>query len=598
MKFNPLKLNNYPIDPGVYLMKARGGEIIYIGKAKSLRNRLKQYFVTGGDGRWMIPYLLENLEEIETLVTVSEKEALLLENNLIKQHQPRYNALLKDDKTYTALKVTTQSEWPKLELVRYKGKPKKDGLYFGPYASTYAARETLDLLQRIFPLRQCSDQEFLRRTRPCILYGMKRCSAPCVGYITKERYDQDVSEAIRFLKGQNEEVLALLYKKMEAEAAALEFEKAEEILKTIRSVEKTLESQRVDSPLEGFSGDVLGLYREGDEVLISRLSFERGRLIGYRHHNFSKIAESDQELFTSFLLQNYQAQELLPKEVLLPIELEDALLVHDLIALSLFTPQRGPKKELLAMAKRNAEAAFKQKKDENKMRENLLTELQEKLELSRFPEKIECYDISHLSGKEAVGSRVAFTEGKPDKKNYRLYRLKETAASDDYGAMREVLSRRFSKEGEGMPDLIIIDGGKGHLNAARQILQELNVISCDLIAVAKEMGRHDKGATLEQVYLPDRKDPLKFAHHAPLLFLLQRIRDEAHRFALSFQTKRRTKSSLHSALTQIPGIGPVKQKRLLTHFGSLKRLLQATDEEILKIKGLQNKDLIEIRKMI
>jgi excinuclease ABC subunit C len=589
-QFDVEKLQTYPLSPGVYLMKSKSGAILYIGKAKNLRARLKQYFFAGGDGRWMIPYLIAEVVDIETLVTATEKEALLLENNLIKQHKPRYNALLKDDKTYAALMINHRHKWPMLSLIRYKGKPKGNSLYFGPYASTYAARETLDLMQRVFPLRQCSDQELLRRTRPCILYGMKRCTAPCVGLISKEKYDEEVDAAIRFLKGQNRTLIDELKKEMQAASDALEFERAQEILLKIQAIEKTLQTQVVDNPLKGFSGDVLGIYRQVDELVLSQLTFVQGRLTGYFHHNFSKIAENDEELFTRFILETYQEATVVPSELLVPIELEDADILQELLKIKISVPQRGDRRAYVEMAQKNAEASFKQKKDETAIREKTLSDLQEKLRLMRYPERIECYDNSHLGGKEAVSAQVTFIDGVPSKKYYRHYHLRNTDAADDYGAMREVLSRRFSKNEQELPDLLIIDGGKGHLNAARKILEELNVVSCDLIGVAKEEGRHDRGMTSEQIFLPGVKDPIHLPPHSPILFLLQRIRDEAHRFAITFQKQQRSKRSLSSQLNDIPGIGPVKQKRLLRYFGSLKRIREATLEELISVKGITAKD--------
>lgn len=588
--FDQKKLHLYPLEPGVYLMKNRAGVIVYIGKANCLRARLKQYFASGGDGRWMVPYLIADLHEIETLVTTTEKEALLLENTLIKKHKPRYNALLKDDKAYTAIMVNNLHPWPMLQLVRYKGKPKARGLYFGPYTSTYSARETLDALQKIFPLRQCSDQELLRRERPCILYGMKRCSAPCVGLVTKEAYQRDVDGAIRFLKGQNKELIEALYKKRDEASLALDFEKAQEVHELILSIENTLQPQSVDAPLRGFSGIALAIYRQGDEVLLSELQVTSGRVTGYRHLSFSRIAEADEELYSTYLLQNYQESELLPDEVLLPVELEDKQVLEEVLKMKISVPKRGDRLSYLEMAAKNAEAAFKQKKDVKTIREKTLLEIEDKLRLTRFPERIECYDNSHLGGTEFVSAKVSFLNGEPDKKQYRHYKLNQADPSDDYAAMREVLSRRFSKESEELPDLVIIDGGKGHLNAAKKILEDLNVVSCDLIGIAKEQGRHDKGMTSEQVFLLNQKDPIHFAHHSQALFLLQRIRDEAHRFAIEFQKKRRTKGVIRTLLSDIPGIGPVKQKKLLKHFGSVKKVGEASKDSLLQIKGINESD--------
>lgn len=586
MLFERTKLSNYPTSPGVYLMKGKDGHILYVGKAKNLKSRIKNYFTAGGDGRWIIPFLQDLIEDIDTVVTGTEKEALLLECTLIKKHKPRFNALLKDDKTYTALKLNTSHPWPMLSLIRYKGKLKKDAEYFGPYTSAFDARVTLDLLQKVFPLRQCSDQEFLRRTRPCILYGMKRCCAPCVNLVSKQTYDDYVDGVRQFLKGKSSEVLDRLQNQMQEASDSLEFEKAGEILSSIRAVEKTLEVQSVEKPTHGISGDVLAIFRQGDEVILSQLIFQSGQLNAYHHHSFSKTLETDEELLESFCLQHYLGAPCIPKEVFVPIELENKGAIEEIIGppLTITVPLRGEKRGLIEMAYANAEAAFRQKKDERSIRENNLLELQEKFRLSRYPERIECIDTSHLSGAEAVSSLVAFTDGMPEKSRYRRYKLRTIKEGDDYGAMQEVLYRRYSKDD--FPDLLIVDGGKGHLNIALKVLKELNIVSMDVIGIAKEEGRHDRGTTAEQIYLPNSKDPLYLPPHSSLLFLLQRIRDEAHRFAITYQKKRRTKTTIRSALSEIPGIGQARQKALLRHFGSLKRIQEASREELLQVKGM------------
>ncbi len=324
MLFEISKLDLFPTTPGVYLMKNKRGTVLYIGKAKNLRQRVKQYFSLT-DTREMIPHLIEQVSSIETILVFSEKEALILENNLIKKHKPKYNALLKDDKSYFALKITNKSKWPTVQLVRYKGKPTPDGLYFGPYTSAFAARQTLDVIQKIFPLRQCSDQEFARRTRPCILYDMKRCIAPCVGMCTKEEYDLLVNKATKFLKGQDDVILRDLYAEMEIESEALRYEKAAELLKIIRHIERTLESQSVDKPL-GVDLDALAIFRQGDEVVLNKLLYRNGKLMGSEQFHFENIVEDDHELLESFLLQHYEAKEELPQEILSPVKVNEEAL--------------------------------------------------------------------------------------------------------------------------------------------------------------------------------------------------------------------------------------------------------------------------------
>lgn len=604
MLFNPEALASFPVKPGVYLMKDSSGAILYVGKAKSLRQRLRQYFVAGADGRFMVPFLIAKVESIDTIVVSSEKEALLLENNLIKQYKPHYNALLKDDKSYIALKINNKHRWPMVSLVRYKGKPRQDGLYFGPYTSADSARKTLDLLQRLFPLRQCSDQELARRTRPCILYDMKRCTAPCVGKCSKEEYDSDVERTIKFLRGQDREVLKDLHKEMLQAAEVLEFEKAGAILKTIQQIENTLEKQQVDKPL-GLDIDALAVFRQGSEIILTQMVFRGGKLIGSRSHDFANIWEEDSELFETFILQKYEKQVELPHEILIPVELENAETLADILSqgkrrMRIMTPQRGDKRELVEMAYANAEATFKKEKDVQAVREKTLLEMQERLRLSRYPRRIECFDNSNISGTMVVSSLVAFYEGAKETARYRKYKIRCHSASDDYAALREVMERRYrrAKDENDLPDLLIIDGGKGHLNAALKVMKDLNIVSVDIIGVAKEQGRHDKGMTAEQVFLPNVKDPIVLRSSSPILFLLQQIRDEAHRTAISFHRKLRSKKQLHSAIDDIPGIGPVKRQTLLRHFGSLKKLLDASEQDLLLVPGLTKSNVKSIIEFI
>jgi excinuclease ABC subunit C len=597
MTFDPSKLEIFSTQPGVYIMKTAAGEVLYVGKAKNLRARLKQYFQSGGDGRPIIPFLVSKIDLIETLIVKSEKEALLLENNLIKKYQPKYNALLKDDKSYIALKVT-KHPWPTVQLTRYRGKPEADGLYFGPYTSAQAARATLDVINRLFPLRECSDAELVRRTRPCILYDMKRCIAPCVRKCTPEEYQALVERVIKFLRGQDKVVLQELYDEMYRAAENLEFEKAGLLLKTIRQIEQTVESQHVDKPL-GIDSDAIAIFRQGDEVMLSNLIFRNGKLEGSRHHSFTQIAQDDVELLETFLLQHYEAQDTLPQEILLPIDIEDAEVLAEVLSQNkkrktrILSPHRGEKREWVEMAYINAEDSFKKEKDEQAIRERTLLEMQEQLHLNRYPRRIECFDNSNLSGTEMVSCMVAFTDGIRDRSRYRKYKIRSAKSSDDYASFREALTRRYrrAEEDNDFPDLLIIDGGRGHLNIALKVFAELNIINVDLISVAKEQGRHDKGMTAEQVFLPGVQAPLLLKYTSPILYFLQKVRDEAHRFAIEFQRKRRTLSTIKTSLESIPGIGPVKCKLLLRHFGSVKKLLEADIEEIKRIKGLSQANI-------
>lgn len=597
MPFDIEKLKTYPKEPGVYLMKDAQDLILYVGKAKNLKARLKQYFdIT--DSRAMIPFLIAKIEKIDIIVTPSEKEALLLENTLIKKHQPKYNALLKDDKTFVSLMINKDHSWPMLKLIRYKGAPKKDGLYFGPYTSSLAAKEIFDLLSKIFPLRQCSDRELASRTRPCILYSIKRCIAPCVGKCSKEEYDLFVDHTIQFLKGHDDQIVAELKEQMETASNQLEFEKAAAIHHTLKQIEYVTKNSKslVQSTL--IDCDAISIHRQGHRALIALLCFRAGRLVSSDHFNFEKIAEENPDLLESFILQHYLKTTDLPKEILLCEVLKEKQTLQELLNeqlnknLKILTPEKGEKKKLVELAEKNAKTLFYQEQNQEELKESLLEELQEKLLLTRFPVRIECFDTSNLSGTHAVASLIAFNNGQKDSSRYRTYIIKGKH-TDDYSALKEVLFRRYSKgkENDDLPDLIIVDGGKGQLSAALSILEELEIASCDLIALAKEDSRHDKGLSQEQVFILSQKEPIIFPRHSPVLFLLQQIRDEAHRKAITFHRKKREKQLFTSELDSLEGIGPVKKKKLLQHFGSVKQLKQAREEDLNEIKGLSKRDI-------
>lgn len=602
MAFDREKIDRIAKEPGVYLMKSAKGAVLYVGKAKNLRSRVRSYFSKSSDSRCMVPLLVAQVADIETIVVTSEKEALLLENNLIKKHQPKYNVLLKDDKSYIALQINHKHEWPTIKVVRYRGDPKKGALYFGPYTSALAARRTLDLLNKIFPLRQCSDKELKRRTRPCILHGMKRCVAPCVNLCTREEYDRHVDQAIKFLQGKDREVLAELKAKMKAHAEKLEFEKAGEILQTLRLIEKTVEGQNVDRPL-GIDCDALALYRESDEVTLCQLLFRNGKLIGSSSFHFQEIAQEEEEIYLSFILQHYEKREELPREILLPTAIEEAEELSEILSegkarrVKISAPKRGERIALINLTLSNAEASFKKEKDEATIQERTLAELQERLKLTRYPRRIECFDNSNLSYDEPVSSMVAFTDGLKDSSRTRKYTIKRGSGHpDDYAAMREVLERRYrrAKAEDDLPDLIIVDGGKGQLNIALSILSDLDISTVDVIGVAKDEGRHDRGMNLEQIFLPNAKEPLFLKRHSPALFLLQKIRDETHRAAITFHRKRREKKIISSELDKIEGIGVKKRTLLLKKFGSVAGVKRASFEELCNTPGISQRDASKI----
>ncbi|MBS0623657.1 MAG: excinuclease ABC subunit UvrC [Verrucomicrobia bacterium] len=577
------ELQKFPPLPGVYLMKNNRGKVLYIGKAINLKQRIKSYFIPGRDGRIMVPFLTSQVTTIDVIVVSSEKEALILENNLIKTHHPKYNALLKDDKTFLSLMLNVNHPWPMLKIVRLKGRPPADNLYFGPYPNGYAARQTLELLRLLFPLRQCSDHELYNRTRPCILYDMKKCLAPCCHLCTSEQYQTLVTQITAFLRGQDRSILKQLHDQLKQATEHLQFEKAQHFYQLIQAVEKTLASQTVQQ-VDREDLDVLALAREGDSIAVTQQQYREGCLISSHSTCFHQIVQDDEELLTSFLLQQYQDHLDKPKLILLSHSLYSSHL-SELIGCEIQTPKKGDKKRLIDLALLNAQIALK--RAPTKDVENILLSLEEKLSLTHYPERIECVDQSHLSGSEPVSAIITFLEGQPSKKDYRKYKLK---TNDDYSGLKEVLTRRF-RETQTLPDLLVIDGGKGHLTIALEVLSSLNISSVDVLALAKEAGRHDKGLTQEKIFLPHVLEPILLPKHSPELLLLQSIRDEAHRYVLNFQKTRRKKQHFQSELDNIPGIGPVKKKRLLTHFGSVKQIRLATEEEWEKVPGITKKDL-------
>ncbi len=594
--FDPKLLDKYTTEPGVYLMKDTAGTVIYVGKAKNLKVRVKQYFAQGRDGRPMIPFLIAEIATIDIIVVPSEKEALLLENTLIKKHQPKFNALLKDDKTFVSLMINHKHPWPRVELVRYKGKPKKDGLYFGPYTSAYAARQTYDLMNRIFPLRQCSDEELKRRTRPCLLHGMKRCIAPCVNLCTHAEYDTLVQHATDFLRGHNKDVIEALKKEMQEASDSLAYEKAGRLLELIKQIEHVTAGSGLVAKAIGKDTDALGIYREGHDVMVSQLFFREGKLIGSEHYSFTDVVETSEELLSSFMIQYYKDRKTLPTHIIVPLELPPQL--EEILHLKIILPERGEKKEIAQMATKNAQVLFKQEKDDQELAEKMLLDLQESLHLSRYPSRIECFDTSNISGTDIVASMVAFTQGKYDKARGRLYKIKNVQKGDDYASLKETLTRRLTraKQENDLPDLIIVDGGKGQLSTALDVFKTLDIATVDLISLAKQEGKHDKTLTQERVFLPNHPSPILLPLHSPLLFLLQRIRDETHRRAIGFHRKRREKRVISSLIDEIPGIGDIKRKKLLRHFGSLQRILAASPADLLAVQGITSKDVEQIQK--
>lgn len=598
------KLEFIPHEPGCYLMKDKQERIIYIGKAKDLKNRVRNYFQSSSDTRHFVKKLPHILDDIETIITANEKEALILENTLIKLHKPRYNVLLKDDKNYASLRINMRADWPRVEVVR---KQRDDGAkYFGPYSSGSAVRHTLNVINRHFQLRTCSDSVLANRTRPCLQYQIKRCPGPCVYDIEREGYMGNVRDTVLFLEGKGSELTERLREKMMEASEELEFERAAQFRDQIQSIEQVLLKQRVITT-EDVDRDAVGLYREGENVVIQLMFVRGGRLEGAKSYPYKDQAFEDAEVLSSFINVYYNAGHYIPQEVLLPCALdegehqafEEILTELRGTKVKLLEPKRGAKKAIVATANTNAQHAFEEKHAKEERTQELLDKLQQRLKLRNVPDRIECYDISNFQGSPIVGSQVVFVAGEPSKKDYRQYKMKEVTSQDDFASMHEVLSRRLRKVAEGIedaPDLLVIDGGKGQLGQAVAVLEDLGLEQViDVISLAKarvdKVGFDDEAVTRtpERVFVPGRKNPIILKQNSAELFLLQRLRDEAHRTAITFHKKLRRKKTLRSSLEDISGVGKATRQDLLRHFGSLKKIKAATLDELLDVPRIGKK---------
>lgn len=600
------KLDGLPTGPGIYLMRDKNSKVIYVGKAKNLRARVRAYF-RAGDGRSQIQFLMSRVGDVDTLVTANEKEALILENNLIKQYKPRYNIRLKDDKSYLSIKVNAQHPWPRILATR---KIVKDGSrYFGPYSSAFAVRETLDIIEKHFLLRNCTEHNFRNRSRPCLQYQIKRCMAPCVLPVDPEEYQAQLRRAILFIEGKRQELIEELRDKMKEKADALEFEGAAKIRDQVQAVEKTVEKQRMVSHW-GADQDIFGLYREGGFLEVQVLFVRQGKLTGNQAYSLMDLEFSDEEIMESLLTQFYQGDRFIPEEILVPVDLEDRDVREEYLGerrgkrVSIICPQRGDRRQLVDMAIQNACQSFFERHDKERERERMLVELQEKLRLRNYPQRIECFDISNIHGSHAVGSMVTFFNGEADKKRYRRYRIRTVdgaAGGDDFAMMFEVLKRRFKRgvAEEDLPDLVVVDGGKGQLSMALAAMRDLGVSNVDVAGLAKmRVEPAARSAEIERseerVFLPGQSNPVVLRRNSNALFLLQRVRDEAHRFAITYHKKLRTRQTLHSALDKVPGIGRERKRALLRAFGSIKRIEEATVDDLMKVRSVNEKIAQEI----
>lgn len=634
--FDPETLASFPTEPGVYIMRNGAGEVIYVGKAANLRNRVRNYFTRSGDTRPSVEFLRRHVASVEPIITPTEKDAFLLENTLIKQHQPRYNIRLRDDKTYISLRLRMNHDYPRLETVRTRGarsnrdrpgadgaaaaaagaasparsrRPREEDLYFGPYTSASSVRETLRFLLKIFPVRTCKDSVFRNRTRPCILFDVGKCCGPCTEPVSREEYRKLVSSVATFLSGKDLEVRRTLETRMLEFAEGMEFEKAAVIRDRIAALDETLARQQTATH-KAQDADVIAVASREGRSLVVLHQYRSGSLVHSQEYYVRNYDRSDGEILYSFLSQHYDPEgpHIPPPEVLTTVGPEDAGLLQEVLrdrrggAVALSVPQRGDRARRARTADVNARQALARRLAGERNEEETLVELQRRLDLPRKPHTIECVDISNIMGVLAVGSLVRFEETKPDRSGYRLYRIRSVEGANDFAMMGEVLERRYSSTSvtaKSHPDLLMVDGGKGQLGVAEEVLKRLglieNIMLCS-IAKSRLKVREAPGQggqtevvrfrTEERIFLPGRKNAVTFPHNSPALHLLERIRDETHRTAIGYHRKIRQKTNRRSALDEIPGIGPRRKALLLRHFGSLTALKEASQEEIAAVDGV------------
>ncbi|MBM4054634.1 MAG: excinuclease ABC subunit UvrC [Planctomycetes bacterium] len=596
-----LKLKNLPVSPGVYLMKDAKHKVIYVGKAKNLKNRVKSYFQKGTDGRLYTEFLVRRVADIDFVLTETEKEALILENNFIKQFKPRFNINLRDDKNFLSIKLEIKKRFPYPKVVR---QIEDDGsMYFGPYASASAVRETLRYINDTIPIRKCKDTAFKNRTKPCLYYQIHKCLGPCCDLIDEASYKSLTEQVILILKGKQEDLLDILRNQMYEESEHLRYEKAAKLRDRIRSIEETVEKQRINS-LTFVDRDIFGYYIMNDEIYIEVMFIRSGNMEDVASYRLAMNHTTLEEVFRSFLNQFYSQTRFIPSEVIIPVNSPDASLLEEWLTerkgkkVSVLCPQRGDKLRLIEMAQKNAMNAYKVSQTSDNNYAHTLQALKNTIGLKNLPERIECFDISNIFGKQAVGSMVTFEGGKTDKSNYKRFRIKTVGHIDDYAMMHEVLLRRYKKaveEGD-LPDLVMVDGGKGQLGVALKVFEELAISNVDLIALSKDRGK--KGISGEkqgeQVHAPHIPDPILLPPSSPIHLFLAKIRDEAHRFAITYHRKLRDKEYYRSPLDEIPGIGIIRKKALIKCFGSIEGIRNATLRQLKEIGKLPEKQANDV----
>ncbi len=572
-----------PEAPGVYLFRSRSGRVIYVGKAKNLRNRVLSYFRSAGRPL-KTTLMMERADHLDFILTATEKDAFILESNLIKKFMPRYNIILRDDKRYPCLRLDTTETYPRLSIVR---KIRKDGaLYFGPFSSAHSVRSTMKVIDRVFQLRKCRGKDLPRRTRPCLNYQMDRCLGPCTHDVSPAAYRRVVEQVRLFLEGRNRELIRRLQREMAAAAEHLDFEQAAKIRDQVAAIEETVERQRMISPRME-DRDIIGLARAGDRFQIVLLFVRKGAMVGSRDYRFFSPGGTAPEVMEAFLKQYYLSAGFVPKEVLISEAVADLVPIMECLSevsgkkIRIRRPRRGEKLRLVRMAVKNAE---------NIVRRNgapegpaLMTAVQSALRLKEIPRFIEGLDISNFQGDLAVGTVVSFVDGLPHRQGYRNYRIRAVQGIDDYGMMAELVSRRVSKGH--LPDLFLVDGGKGHLSAVRSVIsREAAEKAPEIAAIAK--ADETRGETWDRLYLPGRKNPLRLGPSHPVLLLMMRIRDEAHRRAVGYHRRLMRKELTTSSLDGIAGVGPRRKQLLLAHFPDAAAIARAGVEDLCRVPGI------------
>ena len=591
------QLRQLPANPGVYLMKDAGGKIIYVGKAGNLSNRVRSYFHSSAKLEPKTQQQVAEVQELEFFITNSEYEALILENNLIKRYRPYFNIRLKDDKGYPYIRINLNEDWPTVSLSR--SMKDDDARYFGPFTSTWSVKQTLKVLEGIFRFRTCEKPITGTDKRPCLKYHLGHCLAPCTGYVSKEEYREAIKQTVLFLEGKRDNIIREFEREMRSASETMDFERAAQLRDRIGAIKNVIEGQKIAAKVSG-NEDVVAFVTEKDQAYVQVFFVRGGKLIGRESFVLTGTnAEEPKQIMTSFVKQYYSSATNIPPLLLLQYPIDDKDAIRGWLKLQrdgpvqISVPRQGSKKELVQIVIQNAEQGLKQMKVKQfaapAMLESALKEIQEKLGLPRLPERIEGYDISNIQGKEAVGSMVVFENGRAKPSHYRRFRIKTVPEANDYAMLHEVLSRRFkrmtadkpepdSKETWGiLPDMVLIDGGKGQLNAAHAAMKEAGTGALAIASLAKEN---------EEIFIPGRNAPIVLPRNSPGLQLIQRVRDESHRFAVAYFTKVHKKRTFTSSLDNIPGIGPKRKRALIKQFGTVKGIKEATKEALLIVKGM------------